>query len=169
MDAIKASSPRAPDGGIELLVIGGGPAGVSAGLRAAERMIERIDEVLRGAEQTVADASTTDVPVDVADRIDEALARVQQRVEAGDSLRAIARDERAAAEATAAELKAQADAAKSDARDQLREVEQAVTTAATDELAAARSDLGDIATTLQMLCRFTAIAMNSVESVSHGT
>lgn len=125
--------------------------GSKGGLRgqasaAAQAQLERIDQVLVDAEQTVRDAaSTSDTPVDVADRIDAALARVQERVEAGDSLRDIARDERIEAEATADELKVQADAARLAAGESLRDLEQAAAASVTDEAGAVGNDVRDIA------------------------
>lgn len=63
-------------------------------------------------------------PADLASRIDEALTRVQDRVRAGDRLRDIAADERAAAEQTAAELAERAREARTTATAAAAELEE---------------------------------------------
>lgn len=114
----------------------------------ARSRLDQVDEALASVEPAVADTlAGSEVPSELADRIDEALGRVQSRIETGDSLTDIVRDERVVAEDAARELAGQARAAQQDAVQRLEGVEQALRDEATGQLDALRGDLTEVSTT----------------------
>lgn len=93
---------------------------VNQALDAADRQLDAAEPVIGEA------AAGAEAPTDIAARIDEALGRVQDRVAKGDRLRDIAADERVAAEATAAELAAQARTAQENVVEQASSLEEQI-------------------------------------------
>ncbi len=86
--------------------------------------LEQQLEALEPALMEVAEA--VPAPADLADRIDQALGRVQDRLSSGDRLRDIARDEATVAKETAADVAAQVQATRDTAIEQAGAVGEAV-------------------------------------------
>ena len=98
----------------------------------ANQVLDSIEKRLDQVEPVVSDAATD---ARLADRIDEALGRVQDRVASGDSLRSIAKDERVLAEQSSAELEAQAREFRQRVTDEVDPFEPATITESWDEVA----------------------------------
>jgi hypothetical protein len=113
----------------------------------ARDRLGQADELLAAVEPAVTEAAAgSDVPRDLADRIDEALGRVQSRIESGDALRDIASDERVEAQEAARELAQQGRQVGEQASERIQGAQQAIVDQAAGEFDALRSDLGDIST-----------------------
>lgn len=113
----------------------------------ARDRLGQADELLAAVEPAVTEAAAgSDVPRDLADRIDEALGRVQARIESGDALRDIAGDERVEAKEAARGLAEQGRQVGEQASERLQGAQQAIVDQASGEFDALRSDLGDIST-----------------------
>ncbi len=113
----------------------------------ARDRLEQADELLAAVEPAATEAAAgSDVPGALADRIDEALGRVQSRIESGDALRDIASDERVEAQDVARQLAEQGRQVGEEASGRLQDAQQAIVEQATGEFDALRGELGDIST-----------------------
>ena len=117
----KVSDPSAPGSSARLAPPPPPPQAGSSDWRAS--VAERANDILAAAESKLAEGTsaandyiTTADTTQATEAADTALERVQARIDAGESLRSIARDESSRAREGAAELRAQADAQAAEAR-----------------------------------------------------
>ncbi len=119
----------------------------------ARRRLDQADGALSSLEPAVTEqVSGSDLPADIAGQVGDALGRIEERLQAGESLRDIARGERVAAEDAARELadraevaRAQAEAARSEVEDQLADVRGRSTQHAREQVRGLTTDLEDVA------------------------
>lgn len=115
----------------------------------ARERLDQVEQRLAAAEPAVTEAaSTPEAAQDLVTRIDEALGRVGERVQAGDSLRDIARDERVAARETAQEFSERARTGAESAAARAQQLQQQAAAAArSEQLQGLADDLSIVATT----------------------
>ncbi|MGI9622248.1 MAG: hypothetical protein ACR2PK_05365 [Acidimicrobiales bacterium] len=109
--------------------------------------IDAANQVLTGSQtQSTEGVTTADLPNDLLDRVGASLDRIEARVAAGDSLRAIARDERALVEETVREVAAQTAETQEQVGDRFAATEQALRERAATEVGGAQADLVELGT-----------------------